>query len=126
MELKVPPPVQMLIFAIVMFLLNKALGSLAVELPFQKLVAIGVLGLGLAINLAGIQAFSKAKTTVNPMTPEKASKLVIVGIFKVSRNPMYLGMFFVLLACAVYLGNVLNLLVLAGFCSYYYPFPNQA
>ena len=52
---------------------------------------------GIFVFAAAVSSFKKQKTTVNPISIEKASSLVVNGIFKYSRNPMYLGMSFVLL-----------------------------
>tara|TARA_B100001029_G_scaffold161632_1_gene150512 strand:- start:656 stop:997 length:342 start_codon:yes stop_codon:yes gene_type:complete len=55
---------------------------------------------GISVFVAAVGSFKKQKTTVNPISIEKASSLVISGIFKYSRNPMYLGMSFILLGLA--------------------------
>jgi protein-S-isoprenylcysteine O-methyltransferase Ste14 len=52
------------------------------------------------------------------MTPEAASSLVVAGIYRVTRNPMYLGFLLILLGWAAWLSNVLALLPLAGFVIY--------
>ena len=52
---------------------------------------------GISVFVAAVSSFKKQKTTVNPISIETASSLVISGIFKYSRNPMYLGMSLVLL-----------------------------
>ena len=62
---------------------------------------------GLAFDVLGIMAFRASRTTVNPLKPERASALVTGGVYRVTRNPMYVGMVFLLLAWAVYLSAVL-------------------
>jgi protein-S-isoprenylcysteine O-methyltransferase Ste14 len=59
--------------------------------------------------------FFAAKTTINPLRPARASTLVTTGVFSLSRNPIYLGDFLVLLALVVWFGNVINLLLLPLF-----------
>ena len=49
--------------------------------------------------------FSRNETTVNPLEPDQAQKLVVSGLFRFTRNPMYLGMALVLFAWALYLAN---------------------
>ncbi|MEO1421066.1 MAG: isoprenylcysteine carboxylmethyltransferase family protein, partial [Pseudomonadota bacterium] len=73
--------------------------------PRQGFAAIALLVVGLMIALIGVAQFRNYRTTVNPIRPEKASSLVTDGIFKWTRNPMYLGLLMVLLAWAVWLGN---------------------
>ena len=62
---------------------------------------------GLAFDVLGIMAFRASRTTVNPLKPERASALVTGGVYRITRNPMYVGMVFLLLAWAVYLSAVL-------------------
>lgn len=104
-ELKVPPPAVALLLAIGMWLATGAAGSLAFALPARLAVAIALAVLGGAISAAGIVSFRRARTTVNPTRPEAASALVATGIYRFTRNPMYLGLFLVLASWAVYLSN---------------------
>jgi protein-S-isoprenylcysteine O-methyltransferase Ste14 len=53
--------------------------------------------LGITVFATAVSSFKRQKTTVNPISIEKASSLVVNGVFKYSRNPMYLGMLFILL-----------------------------
>lgn len=66
------------------------------------LVAL-LVALGLAFDLAGLLAFRASRTTVNPLSPQKASALVTGGVYRVTRNPMYVGMACLLLAWALHL-----------------------
>ncbi|MFQ3324666.1 MAG: protein-S-isoprenylcysteine O-methyltransferase Ste14 [Pseudomonadales bacterium] len=60
-------------------------------------------------------SFRLAKTTVNPLKPESASSLVVSGVFKISRNPMYVGFALLLLAWCVYLLAPVLLMILLLF-----------
>lgn len=62
------------------------------------------------IALAGVREFARARTTVNPLSPQRASHLVTGGIYQYTRNPMYLGMLLVLAGWGVWLGNAAALL----------------
>ncbi|MEX1058445.1 MAG: isoprenylcysteine carboxylmethyltransferase family protein, partial [Natronospirillum sp.] len=66
----------------------------------------------------GIVSFRKAKTTVDPRTPESTSSLVVAGIYHYSRNPMYFGFALLLLAWGVYLSSLLAILVVPVFILY--------
>lgn len=105
LELKIPPPVVALLIVAAMWLAPR-LGP-ALELPLlARAIGAGVVAsIGLAIGLAGNVAFRRAKTTVNPLRPENASSLVTSGIYRFTRNPMYLGLLLVVLAWAVFLGS---------------------
>ena len=68
-------------------------------------VAAGIALMGLAFSAAGILAFRRSRTTVNPTTPDKATSLVSSGVYRITRNPMYLGLACVLVAWAVFLSS---------------------
>ena len=70
------------------------------------------------ICLAGVRAFQRARTTVNPINPAASTALVVNGIYRVTRNPMYLGFALLLLALAMYLGKLSGLLLVPLFMAY--------
>lgn len=106
LELKIPPPAIALFIVGVMWIISLLAPSLAV--PFLvRLVTAAIIALaGAGISLAGVISFRRAKTTVNPMKPTKTSSLVSSGIYRHTRNPMYLGLLLVLIAWAVFLSSV--------------------
>ena len=73
---------------------------------------------GALTSLLGVVSFRRAGTTVNPMTPESSSSLVVSGIYKLTRNPMYLGFLLALLGWTIFLSNVPALLCLPAFILY--------
>ena len=83
--------------------------------PFGVGAAIGLALAGGCIALAGVVEFRRARTTINPLAPQRASTLVQTGVFAITRNPMYLGMLMVLIGWAAYLGNAASLVVLPLF-----------
>jgi protein-S-isoprenylcysteine O-methyltransferase Ste14 len=62
--------------------------------------------------------FRAAKTTVNPLTPELATSMVTNGIYRFSRNPMYLGFLIILGAWGVLLENGLAITLMPVFIGY--------
>nr|WP_321412330.1 isoprenylcysteine carboxylmethyltransferase family protein [uncultured Allomuricauda sp.] len=118
MKMKVPPALVMLIFVGVMFALDRFLPVGEFDFFGKDLLTWFLFGLGIVIILVSIIQFSIKKTTVDPLNPEKAKKLVTNGIYNFTRNPMYLGMLLFLLAYGLHLGNAFNTLVAAGFVSY--------
>lgn len=117
LELKVPPLALVVLFGALMWLVSASSGF-AIPLPWRSTLAILCCSVGSAIVLAGVVAFHRAKTTVNPLTPEAASTMVIGGIYRFSRNPMYLGFLFILTGWAIYLSNVLAFTFLPLFVWY--------
>jgi protein-S-isoprenylcysteine O-methyltransferase Ste14 len=104
LELKVPPPLVGLVAALSMWLVSRWTFAFEIDVALRSVVAIVIALIGGAFTAAGITAFRRATTTLNPTKPEAASSLVTGGIYRVTRNPMYLGVLFVLVAWAVFLG----------------------
>ena len=118
LELKVPPLVLVLVLAVAMWFAAMQLPSLAFTLPWRHSLAATVSGVGTLILLAGMYAFQKAKTTLNPMKPDTASSLVASGIYRISRNPMYVGFLLALTGWAIFLSHPLPFLFLPVFVAY--------
>lgn len=85
---------------------------------FHIVWVIGLFAISCFLLLPAVLEFYKHKTTVNPLKPQAASALVIKGVYKYSRNPMYLGMACLLAAWCVWLGNPINIVCLIGFIFY--------
>jgi protein-S-isoprenylcysteine O-methyltransferase Ste14 len=105
LELKIPPPVVAVLVAIVMWGVSRATPSWDAPALARIGVALAVAAIGVAFSASGVIAFRRAKTTINPTTPEAASSLVSSGVYRATRNPMYVGLLFVLLAWAVFLSS---------------------
>ena len=119
MKLKIPPVVVMLILAIAMSLLKLIpFTNLQYDLGGKWIIAASVFVVSIVVLVLSLQAFKKLKTSVNPLHPEKASNLVIIGIYKWSRNPMYLGMLLLLLSWGIVLANPFNLIIAVAFYIY--------
>ena len=115
---RIPPPLVALALALVMWVAAQWLPRPAAPPAVRLALAVGIGGLGLAVSGAGTLAFRRARTTVNPLRPERASSLVLSGVYRVTRNPMYLGMALGLLSWAAYLWSPLSLLGPAAFVAY--------
>jgi protein-S-isoprenylcysteine O-methyltransferase Ste14 len=74
--------------------------------------------IGLATCLAGVASFRRANTTVNPMKPDLTSLLVVSGIYKYTRNPMYLGFALILFGWAAHLSNLTAVALVPAFVLY--------
>ena len=121
LELKVPPVALVLAAAALMWLaaqLTPFAPVLVAAVPNRVLIALALAGIGLAFAGTGVLAFRKAKTTVNPTTPEATSLVVASGVYGLSRNPMYLGLVLVLSGWAVFLSSLLATLVVPLFVAY--------
>ncbi len=107
LEHRIPPPLIDAVCAGMMWALARAFpqAKLSDGSVWVTGAALALAALGGGVALAGVLAFRRARTTVNPLAPQRASALVTSGIYRVTRNPMYLGMLIVLAGWAVWLGN---------------------
>jgi protein-S-isoprenylcysteine O-methyltransferase Ste14 len=118
LELKIPPPAVAALVAATMWGVSLITPLLDVALFTRVFAAIIFALAGSGFSLAGIISFRRAKTTVNPMKPETATSLVSMGIYSVTRNPMYVGLLLVLIAWTAYLSSAWALLGPLGFVLY--------
>jgi protein-S-isoprenylcysteine O-methyltransferase Ste14 len=118
LELKVPPLVVVLLTALLMWLVSWLAPVQRLVLPARHLISAGIAVVGAMVCTLGVIRFRRTKTTVNPMKPESASSLVVSGIYRFTRNPMYLGMLLLLLAWAIFLSNTLSFLFLPAYVLY--------
>ena len=115
---KIPPPIVGAVAALAMWGLSMAGPQFDMALA-PRTVAVGILiAASLAFDLLGLLAFRSAHTTVNPLKPERASVLVQGGVYRFTRNPMYVGLGLLLLAWAVYLSALLPFAAPAAFVLY--------
>lgn len=107
LELKIPPGVVVLIIAALMWWVSRAVPVSGLPLPARRPAAFGLIAVGIAISALGVVSFRRAGTTVNPLKPGTARALVVSGLYRRTRNPMYLGFLFSLTGWAVFLSNAL-------------------
>lgn len=71
------------------------------------------LAVGLVFNMIASKRFEQVDTTIKPFQPSSA--LVVEGLFRISRNPMYVGGVLILLGVALLLGTLTPFAVVPGF-----------
>ena len=117
LELKIPPPIVLLFCLCLAYVLSHYLHLLALPSRLSGLYwYIGATGV--LLSLAGIWEFHKAKTTIDPTRPQKARHLVSGGIYRITRNPMYLGMLFIIVAAIFKFSNYYGFIALPVFILY--------
>lgn len=118
LNLKIPPPIVGLIIALSIFYLDRLVPSLKLELAAFKLLAYLFFCVGVVIEAWSVWLFFKARTTVNPLKPQKSKVLVANGMYRFTRNPMYLGMLMLLIGWAFWVGNPVGVPMLFVFVWY--------
>jgi protein-S-isoprenylcysteine O-methyltransferase Ste14 len=118
LELKVPPVLLFALLAAGMYGLARALPAWSLALPAGTIAAATLAAIGAVIALAGVAAFRRRRTTVHPQHPEKTSAVVSHGVYRWTRNPMYLGILLVLAGWALFLAHAVALIALPIFVTY--------
>lgn len=103
LETLIPPPIVAVTLALCMWFAAPAAARDLVSPVLRVAVALALAFSGAVIAVAGSRAFKRANTTTNPLKPENASTLVTGGIYRITRNPMYLGVTLVLLGVSFWL-----------------------
>lgn len=118
LELKIPPLLLLMITAAAMWGLGAVLP--AWQLPFDHApwVVGGLVGAGGLIALLGVLEFRRKQTTVDPRYPQNTARLVVSGVYRFTRNPMYLGFLLILAGWACYLAHTLAFLLMVVFVVY--------
>jgi protein-S-isoprenylcysteine O-methyltransferase Ste14 len=118
LELKIPPPVVAAVFALGMWGISLVTPLLPVSATLRLAGCTPFVLASVFFSVAGIVSFRRARTTINPIRPETASSLVSSGIFRITRNPMYVGLSFLLVAWAIFLSSLWSLLGPVAFVLY--------
>lgn len=122
LEARVPPPIVAAAAALVMWLITVWVPTWALPFEGRAQVATALAGIGIATVVIGVLQFHRARTTLTPLNPGAASALVVSGIYRYTRNPMYLGIAIVLLSWTIYLSHPLSVLGVVAFVAYIHCF----
>ncbi|MBF5002864.1 methyltransferase family protein [Diaphorobacter caeni] len=128
LELKIPPPLVGIATAALMYGVAQWVPAAAFAPPARVGLAALIAICGVAIDLSALYAFHRHRTTVNPLAPERTSVIVSNGVYRFTRNPMYLGMLVLLLAWCVWLANAAALVgpaLFAGYITRFQIFPEE-
>lgn len=115
LENKIPPPLVAVIVGILMWMFSDGFTNPEKIGLVRAIAIVSVFVCGAFFCLSGVMAFRAAETTVNPLKPETASSFVKSGIYRVSRNPMYVGFAMFLVSWSLCLGSALSVLGVPGF-----------
>ena len=105
--IKIPPPILVLILVISNYFSSKKIDLIL--LPNQDLISIIIFLIGMLILINPIFKFIKSKTTIDPIKFKKVNKLITSGIYKYSRNPMYLGLLMIIISTSIFYLNIFSI-----------------
>ena len=118
LRLRIPPLAVLGLAGALGWIAARMVPSLNFDFAGRAELAVTLVMLGFTSCVLGVAAFRRARTTVNPLTPDAATARVVSGIYRVSRNPVYLGFLLLLLAEIVWLANPMACLVAPLFVVY--------
>lgn len=106
MSLRIPPVAQFLACALLAWAPAKLMPQLTIASPLSAYAGYGFILAGAILLALALLAFVRARTTVNPLAPEGAQALVTTGLYRFTRNPMYVALALILIGGAFALGNI--------------------
>ena len=104
-----PPVAWVALFACGMVGASRLFPETRFGFPGLGVVSGLVFAAGLGVVAASVVAFRRHRTTVSPTRPDQASALVTTGVYRVTRNPMYVGMALCVLAIGLATGSLIAL-----------------
>ncbi|MEM7564642.1 MAG: isoprenylcysteine carboxylmethyltransferase family protein [Pseudomonadota bacterium] len=119
LELKIHPPIILLISGVLAWIVAEISPGASISTSgIQTGLCLLFVSGGLLLALAAVFGFHRVKTTIHPTHPNETSTLVTGGVYRHSRNPMYLGLLLILFGWMVMLGNLFSLIALVFFVWY--------
>jgi len=118
MKTKIPPPIIALVMIAIIYL-----SSLIIEpitFGYQTVISILVVVIGLSCAIPSFRLFAKHKTTISPFTPSETTALVTDGMYRYSRNPMYLGLVLLTIAATIFFGTWLGVVIVVVFIFFFF------
>jgi protein-S-isoprenylcysteine O-methyltransferase Ste14 len=107
------PPTYLLLAIVMMLALHFLFPvATAIKTPWH-IVGTIPLAIGLILNILADREFKKHQTTVKPF--EESTTLITTGVYRISRNPMYLGFVLILSGVALFLGSLIPVAVVLFF-----------
>jgi len=99
------PVLQTAASALLMLLISKFFPGADFEASWARGAALVSFGAGLTFAILGGGLLERSGTTSDPLKIDQCTTLVTSGIFRFTRNPMYLGFVFILLTIGLLIGN---------------------
>jgi protein-S-isoprenylcysteine O-methyltransferase Ste14 len=101
---RIMPPVWLLLTLLAMWIVDRLVPIVEFDGTLARIAGAVLVIAGLGIAASGSNAFRRAGTPVVPF--ERPTALVTDGLFRYTRNPMYLGLVLALVGVALLLGSL--------------------
>jgi len=103
LENRIPPPIVAVMIGAAMWAVSRITPSVPINGRLRFALPAAFAACGFCLAAMGIIAFRRVRTTTNPVKVEQASSVVTMGVYGRTRNPMYLGLIFLLTGWTIYL-----------------------
>lgn len=113
---RIPPPILVAVIGATMWVVAQITPPMPLGWALRLACASGLLLVGWLFLISGFLAFRRARTTISPVDPAAASSLVVTGVYRYTRNPMYVGFALTLLGWSAWLSAPWAWLGPALFC----------
>ena len=113
---KIPPPLVALTFSLLVAYSKSIFPK--VDIEYGSVFGSFMISIGSIIILSAIIEFKNYKTSLTPLNPSNATKLIVHGVYKFSRNPMYLGLLLILSGISIIQNPIGGLLFVPSFILY--------
>lgn len=118
LELLIPPFPLSLVLCGIIILCAKWFPQYSFSITSMAEWGLAFWALAMAFILPAVFSFIKAKTTVDPRHPNNSHTLVTSGLYKISRNPMYVGFLFLIIGTTCFYGQIVGFFLTALFVIY--------
>lgn len=118
LEHLVPPPLVALIVGLAMWGVARAYAPLDLPVGLRIALALIVGGAGVAVAVTGFLTFRRLGANIDPLRIDRGEVFVTSGIYRTTRNPMYLGMTLALCGYALWLARPICALGPVAFVAY--------
>ena len=109
MKAKIPPPILAFLMIGLVYLSSLLIGSVSFDYQASLSVVLVIAGMGCA--LPSFRLVARKKTTISPFTPSETSVLLTEGMYRYSRNPMYLGLLLLIIAATIWFGTWFGIII---------------
>ena len=109
MKTKIPLPILALLMIGLVYLSSLLINSVRVD--YQASLSVLLVIVGLSCALPSFRLFARKKTTISPFTPSETSVLLTEGMYRYSRNPMYLGLLLLIIAATIWFGTWFGIII---------------
>ena len=113
MKTKIPPPILALLTIGLIYL--SALIFAPLTFNYEGTLSILSVIIGFACVIPSFKLFTQYKTTISPLTPSETTALVTEGMYRYSRNPMYLGLLLLTISSTIWFGTWFGIILNAIF-----------